>query len=307
MRVFITGIDGTLGRRLNERLRKDGHDVSGCDLKHSSDPQIVRADVADYRQISRALQASQPEMVYHLAAEFGRINGEHFYEQVWRTNAIGTKNMLTVQRQLRFPMMFASSSEIYGEMGLPEGETMREDIALERSLHQGNDYAISKWVNELQIRNAWQEWDSPTMIVRLFNAYGPGEWYTPYRSVVCLFAYRALHGIPWEVFPNYKRVFMWVDDLMDTLAAITEHFHPGRIVNVGGREYRSVAELSNLIIKETGCDPSLARMRSKDGWNVVNKRPDITLAENLLGHDPKVTLETGVPIYLSWLRSQYGA
>ena len=53
--------------------------------------------------------------MYHLAAEFGRINGEEHYEQVWRTNAIGTRNVLELQRERGFRHIFASSSEVYGE------------------------------------------------------------------------------------------------------------------------------------------------------------------------------------------------
>lgn len=305
MRIFITGISGTIGRPLHAALLEQGHEVYGCDRSHSDNPNVVRADIANFRQLETAIRARHPDLVYHLAAEFGRKNGEEFYEQVWQTNAIGTKNLITLQRQLGFKMIHASSSEVYGEMRLPEGELMAETLTDTRGFQPSNDYAVSKWANELQIRNSWAEWNAPTMVLRFFNAYGPGEHYTPYRSVVCLFCYKALRGEPWDVFPNYHRVFMFVEEFVATLVRAVTRFHPGQTINVGGTEYRSVQELSDLVIRLTGASPGLAMLKPWDGLNTVNKRPDITKARMLLGHDPKVTLEEGVPKTLEWMRKVY--
>ncbi len=61
------------------------------------------------------VKEARPELVYHLAAEFGRRNGEDFYETMWRANAVGTKNLLTLQRSNRFRSIVFSSSEVYGD------------------------------------------------------------------------------------------------------------------------------------------------------------------------------------------------
>ena len=73
---------------------------------------------------------------------------------------------------------------------------MAESAMDEHEIKQLNDYAISKWLNELQIRNSAAQFGTETVIVRLFNTYGPGEHYTPFRSVICLFLYCALHDLP---------------------------------------------------------------------------------------------------------------
>ena len=75
MRVLITGSEGVLGKVLKAELRKRGHKVYGADLAHSADPQYMRVDVAEARQVARAFDAFKPEVTYHLAAEFGRMNG----------------------------------------------------------------------------------------------------------------------------------------------------------------------------------------------------------------------------------------
>ena len=75
----------------------------------------MRCDVAAYRQLEEMFTYSPSfDYVYHTAAEFGRWNGEDFYEQLWRTNVIGTKNILRMQEKYRFKLVFFSSSEVYG-------------------------------------------------------------------------------------------------------------------------------------------------------------------------------------------------
>jgi dTDP-glucose 4,6-dehydratase len=83
MKIVVTGSAGTLGAPLVAELRERGHDVWGIELQHTGQPQTIRADVADYRQLRAAFdRVGDFDLVYHLAAEFGRINGEEHYEQV---------------------------------------------------------------------------------------------------------------------------------------------------------------------------------------------------------------------------------
>jgi len=142
--------------------------------------------------------------------------------------------------------------------------------------------------------------------LRFFNAFGPGELYHHYRSVVCLFCYRALHNIQWDVYEGYSRVFMYIDDFIPTLANVCERFKAREVYNIGGSEYRSVRELSDLILGYTGADPELVTYLPEDKHNVVSKRPDIQKAMNELGHYPSVTLEEGVPKTIEWMRGVYG-
>ena len=303
MNIYITGINGTLGKPLAKHLREQGHNVSGCDLTHCDDPSVDRVDIADYRQLYKSISSRYPVVVFHFAAEFGRKNGEDFYEQVWRTNAIGTKNLLEIQKRCIFRLIHASSSEVYGELNLPDEEFIAESMTDDRYVLPRNDYAISKWCNELQIRNAWREDKSDTMVLRFCNSYGPGEYFTPYRSVVCQFVHKAIHGMPWKVYTGHNRVFMYIDDFIETLGRCVTMMKPGVTVNIAGVEYRSVKELSDLVIKETGCDPRLAELLPVESSNVLNKHPDIKLARELFKHNPKTSLEDGIEKTVDWMRS----
>jgi dTDP-glucose 4,6-dehydratase len=80
------------------------------------------------------------------------------------------------------------------------------------AIKQMNDYAMTKWVNEMQILNSATNFGTETVRVRLFNTYGPGEYYSDYRSVICLFIYRALHDIPYTVYTEHKRTSSYIDN-----------------------------------------------------------------------------------------------
>src|SRR5690349_16889744 len=113
MKVLITGGSGTVGSVLARELMAGGHDVIVADLAHSENevgfslrtdvakPGYVRCDVGQFRQLERVFERFGAfDLVYHMAAEFGRWNGEDFYEQLWHTNAVGTKNILRLQERL---------------------------------------------------------------------------------------------------------------------------------------------------------------------------------------------------------------
>mgnify|MGYP001301372370 FL=1 len=301
MRVLITGVAGTIGRPLARVLKDRGHEVWGCDLQHWGLERYVRADVSIYRQMEALFKLSPFDMVVHLAAEFGRLNGEEYYDTLWQTNVVGTRNILELQRIFGFRLIFASSSEIYGETDA----LLTEELPLRQPVIQHNDYALSKWVNEVQIMNFEKRYGNPVMRLRFFNAYGPGEHYHHYRSVVCLFCYRALHHLPYDVYTGYSRVFMFLEDFIPTLARACERFMPGAVLNIGGTEFRTVEELSNLVLQATKGDPSLVRYKPVDLHNTLSKRPDITKAVELLDHRPVTTLEEGVPRTVEWMK-QFG-
>jgi len=301
-KILVTGSRGTLGRPLVKQLTANGHEVWEADIMHHDAGKYIRADISSYRQLEKVFEQDY-DFVYHLAAEFGRHNGEEFYDTLWQTNVIGTRNILQWQLKKAFKLIFASSSEIYGNTN---AQWLSEDLPMQQSILPHNDYALSKWVSEIQIMNFEQLYCSPIMRLRFFNAYGPGEYYHPYRSVVCVFIYRALHSLPYTVYLGYHRVFMYIDDFINTLANAVSNFHPGEVYNIGGREYRSVQQLSDLVLQFCDANPNLVQYEKIDTHNTVNKRPDISKAERELGHNPQTTLEEGLLRTITWMKKVYG-
>ena len=304
MKILVTGGLGAIGAALSAELRKRAHEVWVCDLPHAAGPNYIRTDVSDYRQIQHMLEKIEPEFVYHLAAEFGRRNGEDYFEKVWRSNVIGTKNMLRFQEALGFRMVFSSSSEVYGDWAA----LMTEDILDLHPVRQMNDYAISKWVNEQQIMNSADRFNTETVRVRLFNTYGPGEYYSEYRSVICRFIYHALHNLPYTVFLNHHRTSTYIDDTIRTLANISdpERFKPGEVYNIAGYEYHDIKQLSDLILALLEKDDSLVEYLPIEDHNTRDKHGDITKVVQDLDHQPSVTLAEGLPRTIAWQKQIYG-
>jgi dTDP-glucose 4,6-dehydratase len=110
-------------------------------------------------------------------------------------------------------MIFFGSAEVYGDY---DG-VMKEDVVDTIPIKQMNDYAISKWANELQILNSAKMHGTENVRVRLFNVYGPHEHYSPYRGAVPVFIYSALHNRPYTVYRGHKRTFEFVEDIARTL------------------------------------------------------------------------------------------
>jgi dTDP-glucose 4,6-dehydratase len=302
--ILVIGSSGTIGCPLVRELRKRKHEIVTADNRHGEDPSHFRCDISKYRQVEKLFDNDSFEYVYNLAAEFGRKNGEDYYEQLWETNVIGLKNILRLQEQKKFRLIHFSSSEIYGELKTKDG-FFKEEFSEQLPLKQNNDYAISKWVNELQIRNSMATKQTETLIVRLFNAYGPGEYFTPYRSVVTQFVYKALHNLPYEVYLKYYRVFMYIDDLIPTLCNIVDRFKSGETYNIGGEEYVEVKKVSDMILNYLNKDDSLVEYVDVDVHNVVSKRPDITKAKRDLGHKPTTPLSVGIPKTIEWHKQVY--
>lgn len=96
---------------------------------------------------------------------------------------------------------------------------------------------------------------------------------------------------------------MFIDDFIPTLANAVEEFKDGEIINIGGSEYRSVEDLHNIVVTETGRD--VGELLPEDKHNVLNKRPDIAKAKNILHHNPTIPLEFGIKKTIEWMKEVY--
>jgi dTDP-glucose 4,6-dehydratase len=302
-RILVTGGRGFIGTNLTEELRSRGHDVWTCDIVQGEDPQHRRIDTGVYQQLDAFLKKRQFDIVYHLAAEYGRWNGEDHYDNVWQTNVVGTKNMLRLQEQHRYRMIFFSSAEVYGDYD----QLMSEDVTERVPLKQMNDYAISKWAGELQCLNHTAMFGTETVRVRPVGCYGPHEYYSPYRGVIPIFVYHALHGLAFKVHRGHQRIFDYVEDTCRTFANIADHFIPGEVYNVGGREewVIGIEELAEIVLETTGASPKLAEYHGEEGFTTRVKVVDFSKARRDLRHDPKIDIREGIRRYVAWARKVY--
>jgi dTDP-glucose 4,6-dehydratase len=301
MKILVTGGLGTVGTPLVELLRRHAHEVWIADLPHHHDPLYLRCDVSSAQQLERVASAAKFDYVYHLAAEFGRWNGEDYYDTLWRTNVIGTKNVIRWQETSRFRLIFFSSSEVYGDYS---GE-MSEEVMDRVEVKQLNDYAMTKWVGEMQVLNSEAQYRTETVRVRLFNTYGPGEYYSPYRSVNCVFCYRSIHGLPFTVYRGHHRTSTYIDDTVHALANIVDNFVPGEVYNLSGDEYHDIETLAAYVLATSGADPNIARFADSEPMTTKDKKVNNSRAKRDLGLQTTVRLEEGVRRTVAWMRSVY--
>lgn len=310
-RILVTGSLGTLGRPLVSLLKSRGHSVLGCDLAHCPSEcapivgvdtgDYVRCDVSEYSELAEIFNREGFDYVFHAAAEFGRWNGERHYSAVWRTNATGTKHLIRLQEHQQFRMVFFSSSEVYGDYG----GVMSEEVTDTEPLALLNDYAMSKAVSEQQIHNSAKQFGTSTVIIRLFSTYGPGEYYTPFRSVNCRMLYRALHGQPFTVFRGHARTSTWIDDSVRTIANITENFHAGETYNIGGDDLVTIERLAELVCESIGCGGKFFQYSDSEPMTTIKKMPDCAKAKRDLGHENTVDLAKGLSLTADWIRQVY--
>ena len=314
MRILVTGSKGVVGQKLVVELQARGHSVFGIDIQHypgetgyiqkmSSEQWIYsRCDIGEYRQIERVIRKAGPfDLVYNCAAEFGRWNGEDYFEQMWKSNLIGLKNIIRLQEEIGFNLVHFSSSEVYGDYP----DVMSEDVMDKFEIRQMNDYAISKWANEMQIRNSAEVFGTKTVIVRLFNTYGPGEYYHPYRSVNCKFCYHGLHHLPIIVYRGHYRSSTYIDDCVRTVANIADNFISGRVYNIGSDQFHDIESLAGIVWKYTEAPPELIKYKDSETLTTKTKKVDIRLSIKELGHKQTVSLEEGVKRTVEWMRSYY--
>lgn len=314
MKILITGSRGVIGQKLFKELEKRGFDVFGLDIVHSNDEvgysqqmshgewKYSRCDIGEFRQLERVISQAGPfGLVFNCAAEFGRWNGEDYYEQMWRSNVVGLKNLILLQEKFGFKLVHFSSSEIYGDYdGL-----MKEDVTEKLVMQQMNDYAISKWANELQIKNSIRFNNAKTVIVRLFNTYGPGEFYHPYRSVNCKFCYHALKELPIAVHKGHGRSSLYIDDAVRTIANIADNFIAGRIYNISGDESHDIETIAQIAWEYTGGPKELIIYKDNEKATTKFKKPDATLAKQELSHKQTIFLKEGLIKTIDWMKDYY--
>jgi dTDP-glucose 4,6-dehydratase len=297
----VTGGLGFIGSNLVQELEKHGYDVWFCDLIQSWQPNYVRCDVSKFGQVERMFAEHAFDYVYHAAAEYGRWNGEDYYENLWATNAVGTKNILRAQEKKKFRLIFFGSAEVYGDY---EG-VMREDVMDTVAIKQMNDYAISKWVNEMQILNSASMFGTETVRMRLFNVYGVGEHYTPYRGWIPKFIYKAMHDEPYTVFLGHKRTLEYVEDLCRAFANIIDNFKSGEVYNFGGETQYDIKFVSDLILKNLNKDDSKVTYKDSEPFTTKIKTPDASKAVKDLDFKLTVAPEDGIRWTVDWFKELY--
>ncbi len=304
-KILITGGAGFLGSYLVERLCADNEvgvydDLSTGTLRNlegcTEEVRVHRDSILHPKALARALEGH--DLVYHFAAKTSVPESVEKPDEYWRSNVEGTLNVLkaSVDAGVR-RVVFVSSAAVYGNVEAnPKVESMRPAPA--------SPYATTKMVGEFACEEIAQLKGLETVVLRVFNAYGPRQDPgSSYAGVVARFSAAVAAGRPIEIHGDGEqtRDFLYAGDVAEGFVLAGERPVAGQVFNLGSGAATSVAEVARHLSEITD-RPIRATRKEHRAGDVRHSRADIEKAIERLGFVPKISLREGLERTLAYYR-----
>jgi len=313
-RILVTGAGGFIGHHLVKRLRSDGHWVRGVDLKL---PEYETSDahefeLLDLRKFDNCLLATRGgiDAVFNLAADMGGIGfitANH--ADIARNNVLINVHMLEASRlQGVSRFLFSSSACIYPQSKQCDAEVtaLREEDAFPADPEPG--YGWEKLYTEMLCRYFRQDYTLDTKIVRFHNVYGPLGTYEGGREKAPAAVSRKValadDGGVIEVWGDGEqtRSFMYIDDCVEGLLRLMSSNFPGPL-NLGTDRLISINDLVDLIAGIAGKRLVKEHDTTKP-QGVRGRNSDNRLLRQVLGWEPRISLEQGLAVTYAWIAQE---
>ena len=300
MNFLITGAAGFLGCALANRLAREGHQVRGLDDLSTGDPQALspdvlftRGDVNDRPKLWTLLQ--EVDCVFHLAARVLVAESVLYPREYNAVNVGGTVSLMEAMRDVGVRrVVLISSGAVYGEQG-------KQPLCEDSPANPRSPYAVSKLAAEHYVRTIGDLWKIETVVLRVFNAYGPGQHLPPsHPPVIPNFLRQATRGGTLVVHNDgsQTRDYVFIDDVVSAMvAAATAPGLDHNILNVGSGTETSVRELVDLVLQVSHSDAEVM-FNPRTDPGVSRMCADLTQARAKLGYRPRVSLVEGLRLTL---------
>ncbi|WP_174278195.1 UDP-glucuronic acid decarboxylase family protein [Sphingomonas bacterium] len=297
-RVLVTGGAGFLGSHLIDRLLDRGDEVLCADNLFTGDKrnldhlhghprfEFIRHDVSFPLYV-------EVDEIYNLACPASPIHYQHDPVQTTKTSVLGAINMLGLAKRLRCRIFQASTSEVYGD---PAVHPQREDYwGNVNPIGFRSCYDEGKRCAETLFFDYRRQHKLAIKVARIFNTYGP-RMHPADGRVVSNFIIQALKGEPITIYGDggQTRSFCYVDDLLDGFMKLMET--PDEVtgpVNIGNPNEFTIHELAELVINLTGSASTIVT-RPLPQDDPMQRQPNIDLAREKLGWEPRVQLREGL-------------
>lgn len=309
MRIVITGGAGFLGSHLSETLVARGHEVVAVDnfvtgrranvaqLEASGRFELIEHDVTEPFDVDGDVDG-----ILHFASAASPVDYLKLPIETLRVGSQGTQNALELAARKGARLVFASTSEVYGDPQVhPQPETYWGHV---NPVGPRGVYDEAKRYAEALVLAYRQARGVDAGIVRIFNTFGPRMRPNDGRAIPN-FVRQALAGEPVTVSGDGEqtRSICYVDDLVAGILAMLLDTHDPGPVNIGNPHEISMRDLAQWIIELAGSSSTLEFIERPTDDPTV-RRPDTTKAQRLLGWSPQVPVETGLQRTIEWFRTE---
>lgn len=306
--VLVTGGAGFLGSHLCERLLSSGREVVCVDdlstgaieniepLMANPAFEFVHAGIPS-AATAEMLATARPRYVVHLASPASPVDFERIPIRILQTGAYATDWALQVARKNNARFVLASTSEVYGTPEVhPQVESYWGNV---NPVGVRSVYDEAKRYAEALAMAYHRQHGTDIAIARFFNTYGPRMRADDGRLMPQLIS-EALAGLPLTIHGDGQqtRSLCYVDDLVDAIVLLMESDVRGPI-NLGNPEEYTVEEIARLIAESTGTEPRFAHTTPRPD-DPIRRRPDISLAQSLLGWQPTTSVRVGIERTVDW-------
>lgn len=302
--IFLTGGAGFIGSTLIGRLIGQnrivvydnfGRDsLSGKEYFKNPNLRVVKGDVLDAETLRHALFEAVPDVIVHLAAIAGIDTVIKSPTTTMRVNLVGTANVLAAASELPGLERFVdfSTSEVFGSQAFRADETSRASIGAVGEARW--IYAVSKLAGEHLVHAYHKEFNMPTVTLRPFNVYGPGQ---VGEGAIHRFVVNALRDEPIEIHGDGTQIRAWcyVDDMVEAALLAMEHPRAvGESFNIGNaRAVVTIYGLANTVVRILGSRSPIRFVR-KDYADIELRVPNVDKSRDHLGFEAQVDLEEGI-------------
>lgn len=306
---LVTGGAGFIGSNIVRGLVRRGHKVRVLDnlstgtkenLAASTGRFVwVQGDIRDVKAVAKCCQGV--DYILHHAALRAVERSVDTPLETNEVNITGTLNILEAARQAKVKrVVFASSSAVYGDSRIsPQTERL--------SAQPASPYALSKLVGEHYCRLWWELYGLPTVSLRYFNVFGPGQNpESQYSLVIPIFVRHLLDGNPPEIHwhGQQSRDFVYIGNVVNAnLQAITaKKVKFGGVYNIGNGQTTSISDLYQQLQELLGISLPAHHGPKRPG-DVLTTRADIRKAKRDLGYTPRVSFAEGLKKSIAWYKT----
>jgi len=306
MRILVTGGAGFIGSHLCERLLSEGHEVICLDNFFTGSKKNISGLFTNPRFELIRHDITEPillevDRIYNLACPASPIHYQFNPVKTIKTSVMGTINMLGLAKRVRARILQASTSEVYGDPQVhPQSEEYWGNV---NPIGIRSCYDEGKRVAETLMMDYHRQNGVDIRIIRIFNTYGPRMAVNDGR-VVSNFIVQALRGEEITVYGEgmQTRSFCFVADLVDGMVRMMEQEGTTGPVNLGNPSETTILEFAQRIIDMTGSKSRIV-FKTLPADDPKQRQPDIALAKEKLGWEPRVDVETGLKKTIDYFAS----